>query len=166
MKYYQLLIYFMVSIFSAIAYGNQNLEQIAQKSASEVYVNHEVEMITYRRKLMGKPGLQLYVVFFSSKGQPVDYFVTDGKCSSSTKRLLPTWKKQTGQTGIDSDGYFVHGDFIVPARSLDGTSGSSDKYIFCKTVDGKYKQWNRGYYISDAPIELTIKPLVVNIKSP
>ena len=53
-----------------------------------------------------------------------------------------------------------------PARSEDGTHGKSDEYIYCKTVDGKYKQWNGDRYISNAPIELTIKPLVIDVVQP
>ena len=135
----------------------------AKNAASETEEPNEIEMIEWRRKLMGKPGLQFYVVFFNDTGQPIDYFVTDGKCSSSGKRLVRPWKFIRGQTGVDNDGYAVHGDLVLPAPAEDGMYGQPDEYIYCKTTDGKYKQWNGRYYVSDAPIELTIKPLVIDM---
>lgn len=134
-------------------------EEAAQRAASDTLEANEVKMIEYRRRLMGQPGLQLYVVFFNDLGQPIDYFVTSGKCTSANKRLLQSWKFERGQTGRNDDGA-VYGDFVMPAAGLDGTYGGSDDYIYCKTADGKYKQWSGRYYASDAPIELTIKPLI------
>ncbi len=136
----------------------------ANRVATETLEPNEIEMIEWRRQLMGRPGLQFFVVFLNDKGQPVDYFVTRGKCSSSGKRLTASWKFTRGQTGVDSDGHSVHGDFVLPRPAEDGMSGATDEYVYCRTVDGKYKQWNGRYYLSDAPIELTIKPLVLNVK--
>ncbi len=124
---------------------------------------HEINTIYWRGELMGRPGLQFYVIFFNNLGQPVDYFVTKGKCSSSNKRLTKPWRYEHGQTGVDSDGYSVNGDFVLPSPSIDGTHGPSDDYVFCMTVDGKYKQWNGRYYLSDVSFELTIKPLVIDL---
>ncbi len=132
-------------------------QQAAQEAAAATIDPQEINMIEYRRTLMGKPGLQLYVVFINDMGQPIDYFVTNGKCTSSNKRLTDTTELVKGDKGS------YYGYFDVPAASEDGTHGSSDEYIYCRTADGKYKQWNGDYYASDKPIELTIKPLVVNI---
>ena len=129
----------------------------AEEAAAATIVPQEIEMIKFRRKVMGRAGLQLYVVFFNDMGQPIEYFVTDGKCTSSNKRLTDT------QDIIKGDKGSYYGWFVVPSASEDGTYGSSDEYIFCKTVDGKYKQWNGDYYASDRPIELQIKPLVIEI---
>ncbi len=126
--------------------------EAAQRSAAGTVEPNEIDMIKYRRILNGKPGLQLYVVFLSRAGQPIDYFVTKGKCVSSHKRLTPTHKLV--DTGPNS--------LVIKAASEDGTHGSSSPYIYCQTVDGKYKQWNGRYYASDSPIELTIKPLVID----
>jgi hypothetical protein len=132
-------------------------QQAAQEAAVQTSDPQEIKMIEWRRELMGKPGLQMYVVFINDIGQPIDYFTTKGKCSSSNKRLTDATALVKGDRGSYS------GLFYVPAASEDGTYGQSDEYIYCRTVDGKYKQWNGDYYISDRPIELTIKPLVVNI---
>ena len=142
---------------------SKDSREAAVQAAEATLVPHEINTILWRRELMGKPGLQFYVVFFNSTGQPIDYFMTQGKCSSSNKRLTKSWKFNRGQTGIDGDGHAVQGDFVFPVSDIDGTHGRSDTYVFCKTVDGKYKQWNGRYYLSDAPIELTIKPLVVDV---
>jgi len=142
-----------VDRLAALAY------KAAQEAAALTIDPHEINMIEYRRDLMGKAGLQLYVIFMNDMGQPVDYFVTDGKCSSSNKRLTNATKIVWGDRGSYTGG------FDVPAASEDGTHGESDEYIYCKTVDGKYKQWNGDYYVSDFPIELTIKPLVIDIVS-
>jgi hypothetical protein len=133
------------------------LAQKAAKDAKEQTVTpHEIEMIKFRGELMGKAGLQLYVVFFGDFGQPIDYFMTDGKCTSSNKRLVPKQMVVKGDRGS----YF--GYFLVPAPSADGTHGSSGDYIYCKTATGIYKEWNGEYYASDRPIELTIEPLVIS----
>jgi hypothetical protein len=135
------------------------LEQIAYKAGQEVaegtVVPHEINNIRDRRILMGKPGLQLYVVFLLKSGQPVDYFMTDGKCVSSNKRLTPT--KELFRAGKAND-------LVVDSASYDGTHGSSDKYVYCRTSDGGYKQWNGRIYVSDAPIELTKKAIILDLK--
>lgn len=132
------------------------LAEAAAKDAAEQTTDpHEIKMIEYKRALMGKPGLQMYIVFLNDMGQPIDYFVTEGKCSSSNKRLTDPTKIVEGDRGS------YIGNFDVPGPSEDGTYGESDEYIYCKTVDGKYKQWNGDYLKSDKPFELTIKPLVV-----
>ncbi len=133
------------------------LAKKAAREAAEMTVDpHEITMIEYRRDLMGQARLQLYVIFMNDMGQPVDYFVTSGKCTSSNKRLTDGTKIVSGDRGS------YRGNFDVPAASEDGTHGESDEYIYCRSADGKYKQWNGDYYVSDYPIELTIKPLVIN----
>lgn len=125
-----------------------------QQAAAQTLEPNEINNIGYRRTLMGKPGLVMYVVFLSKSGQPIDYFTTDGKCTSSHKRLTPPMKlvdvKNTNS-------------ILVPAVGADGTYGSSGDYIYCFTTSGIYKQWSGNYYASDAPIELQIKPLVVDL---
>jgi hypothetical protein len=137
--------------------------EAATRVAEATLEPHEINTIFWRNELMGRPGLQFYVVFFNNTGQPVDYFVTQGKCSSSNKRLTKPWHYKRGQTGVDGDGHYVEGDFVLPSSGIDGTHGRSDDYVFCKTVDGKYKQWNGRYYLSDVPIELTIKPIIIDM---
>lgn len=135
------------------------LEQQAQVAAEEVAANtlepYEIENITHRRELFGKPGLVLHVVFLNDMGQPIDYF-TSGKCTSSGKRLTPEERLVRGDLGEYT------GDLVMKAPSEDGTHGKSDEYVYCFTIDGKYKQWNGEYYLSNYPIELTIKPLVIS----
>ncbi len=126
--------------------------EAAQRAAAGTTEPNEINSIRDRAIMFGKPGLQMYVVLLSKGGQPIDYFVTQGKCTSSTKRLTPTHKLiDTGPNSL-----------VVKAPSEDGTFGTSAPYIYCNTVDGKYKQWNGNYYASDKPIELTIKPLVID----
>lgn len=132
-------------------------KQAAADAQAQTLTPHEIDMIKFRGLLMGKAGLQLYVVFFGDFGQPIDYFVTDGKCSSSKKRLIRKQKVIQGDRGSYTGG------FVVAAPAADGTYGGSDEYIYCKTVDGKYKQWNGDYYASDRPIELTIEPLIMQL---
>lgn len=139
-----------------------NVERLAAIDAIKkaTIVNNEVNTIKFRREIMGQAGLNLYVIFLSDKGQPIDYFMTDGKCSSSKKHLVNKYKKKTGYTGKDSDGDRKLGDFFIKGAGVDGTHGSSTPYIYCLTPDGKYKQWGGRYYISSAPLELSIKPMV------
>ncbi|MDP2593993.1 MAG: hypothetical protein Q8P36_01490 [bacterium] len=130
--------------------------EAGQRAASNTIEPHEINNIERRRTLMGKPGLVQYVVFMSKSGQPIEYFVADGKCTSSDKRLTP------GERLVRGDGGEWNADFVMKSASEDGTYGHSSPYIYCKTVDGKYKQWNGQYYASDYPIELTIKPIVID----
>lgn len=135
----------------------------AAEVAKETLAPNEINMIKYRRALMGRPGVQFYVVFFNHFGQPVDYFVTQGKCTSSKKRLIRPWKYTEGQQG--THGKYnepTYAQFVTPSSGLDGTFGASDPYIYCRTVDGKYKQWNGHVLISDAPLEVHIKPIVID----
>lgn len=126
--------------------------EAAQRAAADTTEPNEINMIKERRIMNGRPGLQMYVILLSKGGQPIDYFVTEGKCTSSKKRLSPTHRLV--DTGPNS--------LVVKAPSEDGTFGTSAPYIYCKTVNGVYKQWNGNYYASDKPIELTIKPLVID----
>lgn len=136
-----------------IAALQKQADEAAQRAASETLEPNEINSIRDRRILMGQPGLLMYVAFLSRSGQPIDYFVVDGKCVSSKKRLSPT------QVLTDPGANAV----VITAPSEDGTYGSSGSYIYCFTVDGKYKQWNGKYYASTAPVELTIKPLVIDV---
>ena len=133
---------------------HQQAEQAGQDAAANTVVPNEINSIKYRRILNGKAGLQMYVIFLSKSGQPIDYFVSDGKCTSSGKRLTPTHKLV--DKGVNS--------VLIKLPSADGTYGSSAPYIYCKTADGGYKQWNGNYYAADAPIELTTKPIIFDIK--
>ena len=157
-------IFLIATLIPALVFGAQNAPESAtdrlarlaneagQRAAAGTVEPNEIEMIKYRRLLNGKPGLQMYVILLSRSGQPIDYFVTDGKCTSSEKRLTPTHQLSHTQPN----------DVVVKAPSEDGTHGSSSPYIYCFTADGKYRQWNGRYYVSDAPIELTIKPIVID----
>ncbi len=135
-----------------IARLQKQAAEAGQRAAAQTVEPNEIDMIKYRRILNGKPGLQMYVVLLSRSGQPIDYFVTKGKCTSSEKRLTPTHR--LAHPGPN--------DVVVKAPSEDGTFGSSSPYIYCRTVNDQYKQWNGRYYVSDSPIELTIKPLVID----
>ena len=141
---------------SAIERNERLANEAGQRAARNTVEPNEIEMIKYRRIFNGKPGAKQYVVLLSKGGQPIDYFVTNGKCSSSNKRLTDSTAFVQGDRGSYT------GYFDVPAASEDGTYGESDEYVFCRTVDGKYKQWNGDRLISDQPIELTIKPLVID----
>ena len=134
------------------------LAQIAYKTgqtvADNTIVPHEINAIRDRRILMGKPGLIMYVAFLSKSGQVVDYFTTNGKCVSSGKRLTPTSDVYSG----------YQNDVVMKNASYDGTHGSSDAYLYCRTSSGGYKQWNGRVLASDKPIELTVTPVVLDIK--
>lgn len=132
-------------------------EAAAQAAARETVEPNEIKNIERRRVLMGKPGLVQYVVFLAKSGQPIDYFAIDGKCTSSEKRLTPGEKI----VRLSAGDHYKSG--VMKAASEDGTYGSSSPYIYCRTTDGRYKQWNGQYYVSDHPIELTIKPLVIDL---
>ena len=134
----------------------QLAQEAAQEAAAATIDPWEIKMIEYRRGVMGRPGLQMYVAFLNAAGQPIEYFVTNGKCSSSNKRLT------NGTDLVKGDKGTRWGTFAVPAAGEDGTHGPSDEYIYCRTVDDKYKQWNGEYLMMDAPFELYIKPLVID----
>lgn len=129
--------------------------------------NNEADNIGFKRIMMGKPGLIGYVVFLSQDGRPIQYYTVKGKCTSGSKRLTQQRRLEFVKAyGRDADGDgFVNGGQWqeVDGSSEDGTYGSSDAYIYCRTTNDAYIQWNGQYLYSTQPFDLTIKPLVIDL---
>ena len=141
----------------------QQAQQAAQRSAAATTHSQEVANIERRRTLFGRAGVVGYVVFLNAGGQPVYYTTTDGKCSSSGKRLTSAYRPTFTRSSVNG----VTQDHVAWERiSEDGTQGSSDDYIYCFGTDGRYMQWSGPYFWSDRPIELTVRPLVVEVAQP
>jgi hypothetical protein len=139
---------------------NQEAQRAAENAAAQTLEPHEIRNIERRRILMGQPGLTMYVVFLNNAGQPIHYFTTAGKCTSSGKRLT---QDQVLERLMYSDGTRSTNWAQVRGPSEDGTYGTSDAYIYCFTSSGAYVQWSGDYLASDRPFELRVPPLVVDI---
>lgn len=129
----------------------------AERSVTQPY---EIDNIKNRRVHYGKPGELSYAVFMTKAGKPVLYVAVDGKCTSSHKRL------ESGVRGIlledgPSGKHIKYKEVLVQEPSEDGTYGNSSPYIYCFTTSGTYLQWNGRYVVSNKPIELSIKPVVL-----
>jgi hypothetical protein len=139
---------------------NQEAQRAAENAAAQTLEPHEIRNIERRRILMGQPGLTMYVVFLNSAGQPIYYFTTAGKCTSSGKRLT---QDQVVERLRTANGNLSESWSVVRGPSEDGTYGNSDQYIYCFTSSGAYVQWSGEYLASDRPFELRVPPLVVDI---
>lgn len=129
--------------------------------------NNEANNIGFKRMTMGKPGLIGYIVFLSQDGRPVQYYAVKGKCTSGSKRLTQAKREEFLRAyGKDAKGDWMQlgGSWeAVDGPGEDGTYGPSDPYIYCRTTNDAYVQWNGLYLYQTQPFDLTIKPLVVDL---
>lgn len=146
-------------------------EAAVQRVAKQTTQCNECDMIEFKRTVMGKPGLIGYVAFLSQNGTPIAYYTVKGKCTSGSKRLTQSRRVELLRyaPGIR---YYQDGDTsndgrteAVDGPSEDGTYGSSGDYIFCRTTNDAYVQWNGPYLFQDQPFDLTTKALVISIAS-
>lgn len=125
--------------------------RIAESAIGNSGENAEQANIERRLRLTSQPGLLGFIVLFNNAGQPVMYTSVKGKVTSSGKRLTSPIKEWIGHSQLGE------------APSDEGTWGHSEPYIYYWTAEGQYIQWNEGYLYSNAPIRLSIKPLVIDI---
>lgn len=104
----------------------------------------EAKNINARVRMMDDPNLVGWIYWLSWDGRVILYEAVRGKISSSGKRLEPVTNNWNGNE-------YYGGQEVV---QMDGTFGSSDKYVYYHTVEGIYRQWNGSYAYSTQPFAI------------
>ncbi len=155
----------LLVVFGISHAQGQQLDKLREQAAAEAQrsatASSEIANIKNRRELYGKPGVISYAVLLSRSGQVVMYLTVDGKCTSSKKRIEKPEEEKVITYGEDGKGNPKYKSVAIARQSDDGTFGSSAPYLYCFTADGRYIQWSGNYFLSDKPIELTTKPVVI-----
>lgn len=100
-----------------------------------------------------------YIYLLTDYGQLVRFDTIKGKVSSVNSMLTCT-EQPYERTG-------THGRAMVtlPSPDFDGSYGSNGDAIFWFNQDSAYCEWNGLYFLTDQPLKLTIKPLIVETTS-
>lgn len=101
----------------------------------------EAKNINARVSMMDDPNLVGWIYWLSWDGRVILHEAVRGKVSSSGKRLEPI-------TNNWSNNDYMGGQEVV---QMDGTFGHSDPYVYYRTVEGIYRQWNGLYAYSTQP---------------
>lgn len=96
-----------------------------------------------------------YIYLLTDTGGIYTYFTIKGKVSSTDSQMTTTdliqWDK--GSAG--------GGNVTVPAPGDDGSYGPNEPGIFFFTADGVMVTWNGRYLLTDAPLRIEDKGLVL-----
>jgi hypothetical protein len=147
---------------SSTAQGQQTTEDYAKKfTTAEPYplaqVNDSSERANLREKLlrMNDPHKIGYLYELTQTGQVIAQYTVKGKVTSTQSQLTNTQLTQTtGSSGITT----------VDSMGDDGSYGPNEggqNGIFFFTTSGVMVEYNGLWQYSDAPLNLTSKPLIV-----
>lgn len=123
----------------------------AQKSQGETLEKKNLEA---KRQREENPDATRYLYLYSF-GQPMGYYITKGKISSSGSQRTPEqdnmWTCKTS-----------HGcqPIVVDGAKDDGSYGAGDPGIFFFLANGQMVETNFDYLISDAPMAAVNVPLL------
>ncbi|MBP9738151.1 hypothetical protein KBD20_00510 [Candidatus Saccharibacteria bacterium] len=115
----------------------------------------ERKNLSERLQRYADPNKLSYIYLFSAQGQLMGNYTVKGKVSSASSQM------STATQVIDGCGRDTYCAFGVEAPMDDGTWGPSEDAIFFFTTDGVMVQWTGEYVLSDAPLDMTSKPLLV-----
>lgn len=95
-------------------------------------------------------------IYLMSYGRVMAYYSIKGKVSSVNSMLTCTEQPLMVRTpGGDRQ------TVVVPSPDLDGSYGSNGDAIFFFTTDDTYVEWNSEYLLSDRPLRLQERPLLI-----
>lgn len=120
-------------------------------------MNDSGERANLRERLlrMNNPNKVGYIYFLTQNGQIISTYTVKGKVSSTMSQLTNTQKTVEGTTT---------GEFVaVDSMGDDGSYGPEEggqNGIFFFTTNGVLVEWNGLWIYSDAPLNLTSKPLI------
>lgn len=123
----------------------------AQKSTGETLEKKNLEL---KRQREEDPNAVRYLYLYSF-GQPMGYYITKGKISSSGSQRTPEqdnmWTCYSG-----------HGcqPIVVDGAKDDGSYGAGDPGVFFFLADGTMVETNFDYLIADKPITAVNVPLL------
>ena len=134
-------------------------EQQMQRAQQVEHIDYSVERdnINYRLKVTNDPNQIMWIYCLSDMGQVLLTSPVRGKVSSSTKRLEPTTIEGSHDTmsylnEVAIGGYRFYTKEVMGA---DGAYGASDPYVYWRTPEGQYMQWNGKYIESSVPLKLS-----------
>lgn len=115
-------------------------------------MNNSAERANLREKLLrlNDPNKIGYVYEMTQNGQIIASFTIKGKVSSNSSQL-------TNSQNINSS---YTGNPVTESMGDDGSYGPSEGGVFFFTTSGVLVQWNGIIQYSDAPLDLTSKPLI------
>lgn len=150
---------------SSGAKQQQIVEQYAEKlSNAEPYpldqMKDSTERSNLREKLlrMNNPNKLGYVTTMTQQGQIIASYTIKGKVTSTQSQLTNTDYALGNSAGSSSSS-----GSVVQSMGDDGSYGSNEggeNGIFFFTTDGVMVEWNGLWMYSDAPLNLTSKPLI------
>lgn len=122
------------------------------------FIKHSVERdnLIARLNRWNNPNKISYIYLMEKGVGIVAYFAIKGKVSSVNSKLTTNqqllYKNKSG---------YSPSAVAVESPDMDGSYGSNGDAIFFFTTDGKYMEWNGTYFLSDAPVKLTVQPLMI-----
>lgn len=123
----------------------------AQKAQGETLEKKNLEL---KRQREEDPNATRYLYLYSF-GQPMGYYITKGKISSSGSQRTP---EQDNMWTCKSN----HGcqPIVVDGAKDDGSYGAGDPGIFFFLANGQMVETTFDYIISDAPLQAVNVPLL------
>lgn len=141
--------------------GEKVTEQYAAKlTAAQPYplaqMNDSAERANLRERLlrMNNAGKVGYIYFLTQNGHVIATYTVKGKVSSTMSQLTNTQKTVGGYKSI----------VAVESMGDDGSYGPEEggqNGIFFFTTSGVLVEWNGLWVYSDAPLNITSKPLII-----
>lgn len=138
-------------------------EQAAKKlTTAEPYplaqMNDSAELANLREKLLrwNDPNKIGYVTEMTQNGQIIASFTIKGKVSSTQSQILNTNYAFSPCPSCSGGGAAT----TVDSMQDDGSNGPSEPGVFFFTTSGVLVTWNGILQYSDAPLDLTSKPLI------
>ena len=112
-------------------------------------------------KRWNNPNKVSYIYLMSDMGSVIGYFPIKGKVSSVNSKLTTTSQL------LYSDTSFQDGAAgVVESADIDGSYGSNGDAVFFFLTDDTYMEWNGKYFLSDRPVKLAVRPVMIyNVKN-
>lgn len=131
---------------------SQNLTKAEPYPLNEM--KNSAERANLREKLlrMNDPNKIGYVYEITQNGQILAEYTIKGKVSSNQSQLTNT--QNCSYAGTTSCGS------VLDSMGDDGSFGANESGVFFFTTSGILVQWDGIYQYSDAPLNLTSKPLI------
>lgn len=147
--------------------GDAQLEELKQTEANQQRLqeaqpapelNDSLERAQLIRRLERfNESEKISYIYLMSYGRVMAYYTIKGKVSSVNSMLTCTEQplriKGTGGTLAI---------LTVSSPDLDGSYGSNGNGIFFFTTDDTYVEWNSEYLLSDRPLRLQERPLLID----
>lgn len=126
---------------------------LRQQPPARITWSLERFQINERTKLWNDRNKISYI-YLLNRGMIISFHAIKGKVSSVNSQITNPQKIERFRLS-SSDGV------ALPSPAEDGSYGTNGDAIFFFTQDGVYIEWNGKYFLSDQPMKLTQKPLLI-----